>query len=131
MDEYISNKLDEFNDNGHCVKEKLVQFSEEAEDICKYIEIIVTNKVINSSEIAMFDSNAETIVAGLFKAYYNNPTTRAAAQSAQPPPNTAQNPEAPIPEPKICSHAGLGAAELIFSSRSRASARSTLSLAIS
>lgn len=73
MDEYISNKLDEFNDNGHCVKEKLVQFSEEADDICKYIEIIVTNKVINSSEIAMFDSNAETIVAGLFKAYYNNP----------------------------------------------------------
>ena len=73
IEDYITNKLDEFNDNGHCVKEWLVQFSEEAADICKYIEIIVTNKVINSSEIAMFDSNAETIVAGLFKAYYNNP----------------------------------------------------------
>ena len=73
IEDYISNKIDEFNDNGHCVKERLVQFSEEAADICKYIEIIVTNKVINSSEIALFDSNAETIVSGLFKAYYNNP----------------------------------------------------------
>lgn len=73
IEDYISNNLDEFNDNEHCIKKQLVQFSEKAADICKYIEIIVTNKVINSSEIAMFDSNAETIVAGLFKAYYNNP----------------------------------------------------------
>ena len=74
IEEFISNKekYDEFKEN-HYVKEQLIQFSEEASVICKYLEIIVTSKVINSNEVALFDSNAETIVAGLFRAYYNNP----------------------------------------------------------
>lgn len=65
--------LSEFQQNGYRVDKELISFSNEANDICKYVEIIVTNKVINSSEVAMFDSNASTIVKGLFKAYYNNP----------------------------------------------------------
>lgn len=65
--------LELFKINKHTLHEELITFSSEGSTICKYLEIMVTNKVINSSEIAMFDSNASTIVKGLFRAYYNNP----------------------------------------------------------
>ena len=55
------------------MNKRLICLSDEAANICNILEIIVTNKVINSNEIALFDSNADTIITGLFKAYYNNP----------------------------------------------------------
>ena len=63
----------DFNDNGHAVGKEIIRLSGDAKPICSYLETVVKNLVINSSEVALFDSNAETIVKGLFKAYYNNP----------------------------------------------------------
>lgn len=60
-------------DNGHVVGKEIIRLSVNAKPICSYLETVVKNLVINSSEVALFDSNAETIVKGLFKAYYNNP----------------------------------------------------------
>lgn len=62
-----------FEKNNHSIDKPLVQFSDEASMLCKYLETIITNKVINSTEVSLFDNNAATIVSGLFKAYYNNP----------------------------------------------------------
>lgn len=41
--------------------------------INKYLDTLIANKVINSPEVSLFDNNGATIVASLFKAYYNNP----------------------------------------------------------
>lgn len=65
--------IDTFEKNNHAVDKVLVNFSSEASMLCKYLETIITNKVINSSEVSLFDNNAATIVSSLFKAYYNNP----------------------------------------------------------
>lgn len=62
-----------FEKNNHSIDKPLVRFSDEASMLCKYLETIITNKVINSTEVSLFDNNAATIVSGLFKAYYNNP----------------------------------------------------------
>lgn len=62
-----------FENNNHSIDKPLVRFSDEASMLCKYLETIITNKVINSTEVSLFDNNAATIVSGLFKAYYNNP----------------------------------------------------------
>lgn len=51
-------------------EEKTVDFSQKGN---YYLENIINNKVINSSEVSKFDNNCETIVLGLFKAYYSNP----------------------------------------------------------
>lgn len=66
--------VDDFKENGHKVDEdKLIWFSDDAEAINNYLDTIISNRVINSPEVSMFDNNGATIVAGLFKAYYNNP----------------------------------------------------------
>ena len=66
--------VDEFEKNGHKFdKDKLIWFSDVAEAINNYLDTIISNRVINSPEVSMFDNNGATIVAGLFKAYYNNP----------------------------------------------------------
>ena len=65
--------ITKFEKDGHIVCEKLITFSEEALTLCEYLNSIITNKVINSSEVSLFDSNASNIVLGLFKAYYDNP----------------------------------------------------------
>lgn len=52
---------------------KLIWFSDDAEAINNYLDTIISNRVINSPEVSTFDNNGATIVAGLFKAYYNNP----------------------------------------------------------
>lgn len=70
MSEY---DLSEFKGNHNRVKEELVCFSEETSTLNKYLETIISSKVINSPEVSLFDNNAETIISGLFKAYYNNP----------------------------------------------------------
>lgn len=64
----------DFEKNGHKVDEdKLIWFSDDAEAINNYLDTIISNRVINSPEVSLFDNNGATIVAGLFKAYYNNP----------------------------------------------------------
>ncbi len=69
------NKYDysEFEDNDYRVSKEIISFSETAATLNKYLETIITSKVINSPEVSLFDNNAHTIVKGLFKAYYNNP----------------------------------------------------------
>ena len=65
--------FDDFKANGYAVKERIIWFSEAANAINQYLETLIANRVINSSEVAMFDNNGAVIVTGLFKAYYNNP----------------------------------------------------------
>lgn len=66
--------IKDFEANGHNVgSERLIWFSDDAEAINKYLDTLIANRVINSSEVSLFDNNGATIVAGLFKAYYNNP----------------------------------------------------------
>lgn len=69
------NKYDcsEFKKNKYRVLKELIQFSSTASTLNKYLETIITSKVINSPEVSLFDNNAATIIRGLFKAYYNNP----------------------------------------------------------
>lgn len=65
---------DDFEKNGHTVgSERLIRFSDDAKAINKYLETLIANRVINSTEVSLFDNNGATIVASLFKAYYNNP----------------------------------------------------------
>lgn len=61
---------DDFAANPY-VSEQLIDFKEKK--LCRYLETIIGDRVINSSEVALFDSNGAIIVEGLFKAYYNNP----------------------------------------------------------
>lgn len=61
------------NADNHCIHERLVWFSEQGADLCKYLENIISKKVINSHEVTMFDQNGSNIVLALFKAYYKNP----------------------------------------------------------
>lgn len=62
-----------FKNNSFAVDKKLIDFSEEALMVSQFLETIITNNVINSPEIALFDNNGATIVSSLFKAYYNDP----------------------------------------------------------
>lgn len=65
--------IDDFQSGGHIVTKRLIAFSEKANELNNYLETIISNRVINNPEISLFDSNAATIVSGLFKAYYDNP----------------------------------------------------------
>lgn len=65
--------VEQFNENNHCIDQKLVWFSDPGADLCKYLENIISKKVINSHEVTMFDQNGSNIVLALFKAYYKNP----------------------------------------------------------
>lgn len=64
----------DFEANGYTVRnDKLICFSDDAETINQYLDTLIANRVINSSEVSLFDNNGATIVTSLFKAYYNNP----------------------------------------------------------
>lgn len=65
--------LEQFNKDNHRIHRKLVCFSDLGADLCKYLENIISKKVINSHEVTMFDQNGSNIVLALFKAYYKNP----------------------------------------------------------
>lgn len=65
--------LDSFNSKGHKVHQKIICFSDNGQQICEYLENIITRKVINSREVALFDQNGSNIVLALFRAYYKNP----------------------------------------------------------
>lgn len=66
-------KENEFYINEHRFNEQLIDFSQNGKVLCRYLEKIISKKVINSTEVVQFDNKAEQIVCGLFKAYYNNP----------------------------------------------------------
>lgn len=70
MDAY---DVDKFAADNYRIYQKLVWFSDLGEDLCKYLENIISKKVINSHEVTMFDQNGSNIVLALFKAYYKNP----------------------------------------------------------
>ncbi len=70
MDNYDK---DAFDRDGHIVMKKVIDFSPDGRRLNEYLETIINNRVINSPEVSLFDSNAATIVAGLFEAYYRNP----------------------------------------------------------
>jgi len=70
MENYSS---DEFNNDDHRLKEKLVCFSDEGKGLSEYLENLIAKKVINSHEVTLFDQNGSNIVLALFKAYYKNP----------------------------------------------------------
>lgn len=70
MEEY---SVDEFNESGHSIGKRIIALSNKAQKLNDYLGTIISNRVVNSPEVSLFDSNAATIVSGLFKAYYNNP----------------------------------------------------------
>ncbi len=57
----------------HRFDEKLIDFSEEGEEVCLLLEKLISKRAINCLEVTRFDRNAFEIVKYLFKAYYNNP----------------------------------------------------------
>ncbi len=65
--------IDKFNADNHRVNEKLVWFSDAGADLCRYLENIISKKVINSHEVTLFDQNGSNTVLTLFRAYYKNP----------------------------------------------------------
>ena len=62
-----------FDTNGHKIDTEIISFSDEGERLCKYLEKIISKKVINSAEVCLFDSNGAKVVESLFSSYYNNP----------------------------------------------------------
>lgn len=64
---------DKFEADEHRVKTRVIKFSKKGEMICSYLEKIISKKVINSLEVALFDEHASKIITGLFEAYYSNP----------------------------------------------------------
>lgn len=65
--------VNKFISDGHKVKENLVWFSEQGEQLCKYLENLINKKVINSHEVTQFDENGSNVVLALFRAYYKTP----------------------------------------------------------
>ena len=65
--------VSKFEENGHCITEQLIVFSETAKMLNDYLETIIANKVINNAEVSLFDNNASAVITGLFSAYYHNP----------------------------------------------------------
>ena len=70
--EYTNSKLAEF-ETSHIITEKLITFSKEGNEICKNLEKILTNKILNSTEVSLADENSEKIINTLFDTYYANP----------------------------------------------------------
>lgn len=55
------------------VDEQLIKFDDNTAKLCKYLEDVISKKVLASSEVACFDDKAGMIVRKLFKAYYDQP----------------------------------------------------------
>lgn len=66
-------KVEKFDADDHHFNERIVWFSDLGEDLCEYLESIISKKVLNSHEVTMFDQNGSNIVLALFRAYYKNP----------------------------------------------------------
>lgn len=72
ISEYKDEFIDDFSKE-HCLTQKVIDFSEDGSIICKYLEKMLNNKVLNSTEVSVSDQNASNIIKSLFKAYYKNP----------------------------------------------------------
>lgn len=72
IEKYINESIDVFFKNP-VVNEKIISFSEEGELVCKYLEKIISNNVLNSNEVNAADQKSKTIVESLFWTYYNEP----------------------------------------------------------
>lgn len=72
IENYISEHEEDFKKT-HIVKEQLIDFSLKGNDICKSLEKILKNKILNSSEVSLSDENSEKIINSLFDIYYKNP----------------------------------------------------------
>ena len=76
--DYSKEKLKSFCGNQfytekHRFNEKLVDFSEEGEAVCRLLEKLISKRAVNCLEVTRFDRNAAQIIKYLFKAYYDNP----------------------------------------------------------
>lgn len=70
MDYYNKTK---FYDEKHRFDDRLIELSEEGEEVCSLLEKLISKRAINCLEVTRFDRNASKIVKYLFKAYYENP----------------------------------------------------------
>lgn len=69
---YKDECIEEFLED-HCLSQKVIDFSENGLIISNYLEKMLNNKVLNSTEVSVSDQNASVIVSSLFEAYYENP----------------------------------------------------------
>ena len=53
--------------------QKIVDWSETAHNVSKFLEQIIATRVIISSEVTQFDTSSKRVIEKLFKYYYNNP----------------------------------------------------------
>ena len=72
ISEYKDKCIDEFSEE-HCLSQKVIGFSENGVVICNYLEKMLNNKVLNSTEVSVSDQNASDIIKSLYEAYYKNP----------------------------------------------------------
>lgn len=68
INEYIKKNRDKI-----VIKEELIRFEGETEDVRKELEEITSKKIINSEEVNCFDGKGEYIIRKLYKAYITNP----------------------------------------------------------
>lgn len=77
--EYSQDKIENYiNDHeikDYVFKEKLIYWDENTENISNSLQTLVNKKVINSSEVAQFDTTAEHTILKLFEYYYLHPLT--------------------------------------------------------
>lgn len=71
MDAY---SVEKFNADNHRVYEQLVCFSDAGKELCRYLDNIISKRVINSHEVTLFDQNGSSTVLALFRAYYKAPS---------------------------------------------------------
>lgn len=72
ISKYLDKNEENFNDS-HIINDELIVFSDKGELICNYLEKLLNNKVLGSTEISVSDQNSSVIIESLFNAYYNNP----------------------------------------------------------
>lgn len=70
INNYIKKNLKDFNET-HLIKEQVICFSNSGMLICKSLEKILKNKILNSNEVSLADKNSENIINCLFDTYYN------------------------------------------------------------
>ena len=77
--EQTKNNMEEFDEENefykanHGFNKKVVELTEEGVFLLSYLEQIINKRVINSSEVATFDSKSSKIIRGLFAEFYENP----------------------------------------------------------
>lgn len=62
-----------FEDEDTCIKESIIQFSSEMQDMTQKLSKIKRDKILMSRDVAIEDSKAEYIIEQIFKAYYEHP----------------------------------------------------------